>query len=194
MSQRRLPGRGVYHTKRFYSSDAYWSLNGSATKVLEIYYLKRQLIDIKTAQKLKIPPDSAEMVRNNGEIIFTYKEAGKYGISKGVHTRSLDKLLNVGFIDIAEIGGNRIPTKYALSDRWMKYGTPEFETKRRLNKGINMIGKKTRFKKNDEVEKTNYTRKNTGEEQNKIKLIPVIVRVRKIVIMRLILKNNNRLC
>ena len=157
MSQRKLPGKGVYHTKRFYSSDAYWAFNGSAIKVLEIFYLKRQLIDSNTAQKLKIPPDSAEMVRNNCEIIFTYKEAEEYGISKDVFTKSIDKLIYVGFIDIAEIGGNRMPNKYALSDRWMKYGTPDAETKRRPNKGKNMIGIKTRFTKKSESENKQIT-------------------------------------
>ena len=157
MSQKRLPGKGVYHTKRFYASDAYWSLNGSAIKVLEIFYLKRQLIDSKIAQKLKIPSDSAKMIRNNGEIIFTYKEAEEYGISNDVFTKSIDKLIYVGFIDISEIGGNRIPNKYAMSNRWIKYGTSDAETKRRPNKGKNMIGIRTRFTKKSESENKQIT-------------------------------------
>ena len=157
MSARKLPGRGVYHTKRFYSSAAYWGLNGSALRVWDIFYLKRQLIESKTAQELRIPQDSAQIVRNNGKIIFTYNEAKYYGISKDVFTRSIDKLFYVGFIEITEIGGNRISNKYALSDRWMKYGTPDAETKRRPNKGKNMIGKKTRFTKKDKINNKQIT-------------------------------------
>jgi hypothetical protein len=164
MSMKKLPGKFVIHTKRFYASEAYWNLNGSAKNVLEIFYLKRQLINGTIAKKLNILQDSAKMVRNNGEIIFTYDEAKGYGISKDVFTRSIDKLIEVGFIDIAEIGGNRIPSKYGLSDRWLNYGNSNFEKKERQNKyKKNTIGENTRFKKKKKNEKTNDTRNNKGE-------------------------------
>ncbi|MFC1551158.1 hypothetical protein ACFL6P_01205 [Candidatus Latescibacterota bacterium] len=152
-----IPGKGVYHPKRFYSCKAYWELNGSAIRVLEIFYLKRQLHDKATIERAKISRDSVEMIRNNGNIIFTYDEAKGYGLSKGVFNRSIDKLIEVGFLDVAKIGGNRMPNKYALSDRWMKFGTPNYEVKIRPNKGQNMIGLKTRFQKNGAVDRIQST-------------------------------------
>ncbi|MFC1651315.1 hypothetical protein ACFL2X_07065 [Candidatus Latescibacterota bacterium] len=97
------------------------------------------------------------MIRNNGEIVFTYDEAKEYGLSKDVFTRSIDKLVQVGFLDIEKIGGNRNPNNYALSDRWMKYGTSNFEEKIRPNKGKNMIGLNTRFQKQRDADDIQYT-------------------------------------
>lgn len=66
---------------------------------------------------------------NNGSIEFCYSEAARYGISSKRFARALDELLRVGFIDIAHTGYglHKDKTLYAISDRWERFGTPEFE-------------------------------------------------------------------
>jgi len=73
-------------------------------------------------------------ITNNGEIQFTYKEAiEKYGIPAGKFTRAIDELLRVGLIDIAKssLGLHKDFTRYAISDRWKKFGSDEFVVKKR---------------------------------------------------------------
>jgi hypothetical protein len=65
------------------------------------------------------------------DISFTYKEGEKL-MSKRVFTRSMDKLIEVGLIDLVK----HMPYSsswniYGLSDRWHDYGTPEFMIKTR---------------------------------------------------------------
>ena len=149
---RKLPkSKGIYYCNERLSSEAYWKLTGTEIRVLNIFYLKRQLIDKKTAQRCRIHPDSADMVRNNGEIVFPYTEALKYGISNATYTRSIDKLIDVGFIDMSEQGIGHIPSKFSISDRWMNYGTPKFKKKTRPKLVNQNYGKNTRFKKNDNI-------------------------------------------
>ena len=57
-----------------------------------------------------------------------------------------DKLIDVGFIDVAVQGGSSLPSKYAISDRWMKYGTDEYKEKHRKRLPNQKIGIETRFK------------------------------------------------
>ncbi len=69
------------------------------------------------------------MQTNNGEIIFTYREAlEKYGMSGQVFSRLLEDLVEKGFLDIESpgIGVGKAPTEYAISRRWVKYGTADF--------------------------------------------------------------------
>ena len=70
------------------------------------------------------------VIQNNGDIIFTYQEALKrLGIKQTTFSRCLSELVRLGFIDIAQrsCGLHRQPTKYAISERWKKYGQPDFE-------------------------------------------------------------------
>ena len=146
---------GVFYTRELLESEAYRELTGTQINVLNIFYLKRQLLNSKTARRLKIRLDSADMVRNNGQIIFTYKEAENLGIKRATFTRSIDKLFLVGFIDIAEQGDNS-PSKYAISDRWRKYGTMDSVIKIRHKRFNQRVGFYTRFQKES-------TLKNEGE-------------------------------
>jgi len=70
-------------------------------------------------------------ITNNGEIIFTYAEAKELGLkSTQTFYRVLRELIeDKGFIDVAESGNwyFREPTKFSISARWKKYGTPEYE-------------------------------------------------------------------
>jgi hypothetical protein len=65
---------------------------------------------------------------NNGEIVFPYKEAKDYGFSGPSFTKALDELIEHGFIDMTFKGGLlNTPSRFAISNRWEKYGTPEFK-------------------------------------------------------------------
>jgi hypothetical protein len=77
-------------------------------------------------------------IANNGEIVFTYKEAKeKYGISYGAFRDAIDELRDKGFVDIAESGAGlyKSANLYAISDRWRLYGTPEYEKPKPRPKG-----------------------------------------------------------
>jgi hypothetical protein len=71
------------------------------------------------------------VITNNGEIIFTYTEAKELGIKSGAtfHRVVRELVEDKGFIDIAEHGNwyFKEPTKFAISQRWKRYGTSEYE-------------------------------------------------------------------
>jgi len=72
---------------------------------------------------------------NNGELVFTYSEAQKeLGLPKSTFMNCLDRLIEVGLIDIAHSGSGGKKgdvSLYSISQRWRKYGTPAFVEKRR---------------------------------------------------------------
>ena len=70
---------------------------------------------------------------NNGEIVYTYSEAGALGMSNSVFKRAIDSLIEHGFIDIEEsgVGIYKYATKYWISERWRQWGTPNFEKRSR---------------------------------------------------------------
>jgi hypothetical protein len=65
------------------------------------------------------------------DISFTYKEGTKL-MSKAVFTRSIDKLIEVGLVDLVRhMPYSSSCNIYGLSHRWHKYGTPDFKKKTR---------------------------------------------------------------
>ena len=78
---------------------------------------------------------------NNGQITFTYAEAVKYGFPRPTFRRAIDKLVNVGLIDITYQGQGGLVSDngeilgesslYAISERWEDYGTKDFIEKPR---------------------------------------------------------------
>ena len=69
------------------------------------------------------------VMTNNGELVYTYAEAERKGISRAAFQRALDDLISRGFIKVSRTGAgvHRMTTLYALTDAWKKYGTPEFK-------------------------------------------------------------------
>jgi hypothetical protein len=71
------------------------------------------------------------IITNNGEIVFPYTEAYELGIkSSRTFNRVIRELVeDKGFIEIAEFGNwyQQKPTKFAISSRWKRYGTPDYE-------------------------------------------------------------------
>jgi hypothetical protein len=71
------------------------------------------------------------IITNNGEIVFTYGEAKELGIKsdRTYHKVIRELVEDKGFIDIAEFGNwyQQKPTKFAISSRWKRYGTPDYK-------------------------------------------------------------------
>lgn len=128
-------GENIWVERCLIESKAFLSLTATGIKVLLIFFTKRQYEQLGRKGK------EQWNIRNNGEITFTYKEAKqKYGISASAHRRSIDELLNRGFIDIVASGQGtyRVANLYAISDRWRLYDKPEYEKpKPRPKKPIN---------------------------------------------------------
>ena len=136
---RQLPrSNGIYLERDLISSVAFWALNGAAMKVLMIFFLKRRINKKQNAK------NEIKNIENNGEIIFTYLEAQKkYGICKSTFLRARDRLIEVGFIEISDHGGEHHPTKYSISTNWRQYPDQVFTRP----KSGNLVGQSTRWKK-----------------------------------------------
>jgi hypothetical protein len=109
-------------------SDAFFNLSGKAAMLCLIrFHQKAWRKNTKTGKKgLK-----HLTITNNGEIKFTYGEAKELGIkSPDTFNKVIRELVkDKGFIDIAERGHwyEKKPTKFAISERWKRYGASDFE-------------------------------------------------------------------
>lgn len=119
-------------------SKAWWTLNNHAIRVLLIFYTKRKLGKKRRDSK----GNMSYPIQNNGDIVFTYREAlEKYGLVGKKFTRAIDDLSAKGFLEITHQGtGPGDPSTYFLSDRWQKYATKDFKSvpERRENKSKDM--------------------------------------------------------
>lgn len=109
-------------------SRAFRDLGGKAAKVLMWFLAKRRMAKEKMGKR------EAWTVANNGEITFTYKEAkAKHGLNPQAFSKAIEELVAKGFIDIERpgTGVGKVPTLFAISKRWQKYGTAEFESVKR---------------------------------------------------------------
>ncbi|MFH1731226.1 MAG: hypothetical protein ABIF82_06210 [Planctomycetota bacterium] len=109
-------------------SKAFLELSGKAPHVLLIFQTKLQMTKRNDAKA------GGWEIGNNGEIVFTYREAAsKYGIDKGQFTRALDQLIERGFIEIRRRGSglHRSTTLYAVIEDWRLYGTDKFTPRSR---------------------------------------------------------------
>jgi hypothetical protein len=91
----------------------------------------------------------------NTGLTFTYEEAELvFGIPESTFLVTIKRLVEVGFIDVAYIGGKHKHdfSRYDISDRWRDYGTPAFkvvEKKRVLQPGLDVrswMKKKIRYR------------------------------------------------
>jgi hypothetical protein len=65
------------------------------------------------------------IVKNNGEIIFTYAEPwAKFKTYRSTFFKSVSQLVEFGFIHIAHLSGRMMQdaSKYVFSKRWREYG------------------------------------------------------------------------
>lgn len=117
----------VHFSKVMLRSEPYLKLSGSSIKVLNFFFMKRQM-------KKTNPRRSSEWsIINNGEIVFTYGEAVKLGFTRPKFQRAIDQLVMFGFIDIEHRGGGLMGdfSKYSISSRWKLHGQDGFINKNR---------------------------------------------------------------
>lgn len=101
--------------------------SGSAITTLMRCYQKRKWDDSKNLKK--------KTVYLNEPFIFPYKEMkALWGIKTTTHWKNMNRLIEVGFLDLDYQGGwyqknerTKDFSRYKLSERWRKYGTPEFK-------------------------------------------------------------------
>jgi len=136
---RRFPKTsGIYLKRDMITSEAFWVLSSTALKVYMVFLMKRVMGKVKVGRR------EVWAVINNGEITYTFAEAKKnHDISKSSFLRARDRLIEVGFIEIAEDGGTHHTTKYSISQNWRKYPEESFAR----SKSANLVGRKTRWTK-----------------------------------------------
>ncbi len=104
-------------------SKAYWSLKVHVVRALIRFMEKRQLKERRDSKG-----NSQWIIMNNGEIIFTYKEAEKLGINRAQFRNAIDDLIAKGFLEITHHGtGTGDPSTFWLCERWQAYGTENFK-------------------------------------------------------------------
>jgi len=125
MNRRLSTPAGTWIEGEMVVHSSFISLKGAAPQVLLLFRCKC----VMEKRPKRKPKRWRPRILNNGEITFYYSEAEKRGITRPRFKRAIDELVKKGFIDIMRPGNGfaRIPTLYAISDRWRKWGTPEFE-------------------------------------------------------------------
>ena len=114
--------RDIYLSWEILDSSAFKKLSAKGIQVLLRFLQKRTWEGIKVKQK-------KERIFNNKGLSFTYAEAKELGIGTSKFHVILKKLVEVGFIDIEHQGGGlaRDYSRYAFSERWRDYDTPNFK-------------------------------------------------------------------
>jgi hypothetical protein len=119
----RSKGRPIYVGLDVITSTAFLSLGGRSPHVFMLFLTKRQ-----------VKPDGTRRERwktvNNGEIRFTYVEAeDRWKIPRTTFQRALRELEAKGFIDLTFRGSGMSGSAnlYAISERWRRWGTDDFE-------------------------------------------------------------------
>jgi hypothetical protein len=121
----------MYVPREIVTSPAFAAIRTAAAHVvLMAFYSKRQM------EKKRSPGHREKIWRcvNNGQITFSYKEAfDRYGLTAGRFRNALDEVVRLGFIDIARSGYglHKSQSQYAISRRWQRYGTLEFQPSER---------------------------------------------------------------
>ena len=119
---------GMFTPRRMHRSSAFRKLSVNSIFVLFEFMSRRKMSRLGRKGQWNIS--------NNGEIVFPYAEASKkFKICRSTFCRSIDQLVELGFIDIAHHGGGLMKdcSKYALSERWREYGKEGFIQQSRPN-------------------------------------------------------------
>ncbi|MGA3281092.1 MAG: hypothetical protein ABSD50_08925 [Smithella sp.] len=111
-----------------YYSDAFNSLSRSAILTLMRCLQKRKWDFQRVHGKKK-----KQMIYLDEDFIFPYAEAASLGIGTTQHWKNMNKLIEVGFLDLVHQGGwyqkherEKDYSVYKNSERWRNYGTNEF--------------------------------------------------------------------
>ena len=117
-----MRSKNMFIDKKLPISMAWLSLTGKSQDVYLILLMRRK---VKPVGKKKKGNRVKWVIANNGEIIFTYGEAKKLGMSDGVFRRAINQLRDRGFIEY-ETESYQAPNLFTLLDDWKSYGTPGF--------------------------------------------------------------------
>jgi hypothetical protein len=137
------PNPCTFIERELLKSRAWLALHGIAPQVYGLFRLRIQVRKVSRDHQGKRSP---YVIANNGEIVFSYREAKRdFGITTPRFRRALGELVDKGFLDVAHAGGGLEGdcTKYAISDRWRAYGKPDFKAAT-LPKGRPWTTRKTR--------------------------------------------------
>lgn len=116
----------IYVPRDLLRSKAYRELKKKKSAPILLDFLgKRQMEHIGRGGKKKWT------CTNNGKIEFPYSEAQEKGYSPKQFIDGKRELVEHGFIDVSNPGGiyDGDTAKFSISERWRKFGTPEFEFK-----------------------------------------------------------------
>ena len=110
-------------------SMAFCRLGGTAAKIYLLLRTKARLPTSGERRKLRKLGLACPMaITNNGNLELTYKEIqARLKVSKPTISAAFKELEAVGLVDVALAGSVYRKSLYALSKRWMHYGTPKFE-------------------------------------------------------------------
>ncbi|MCE5257201.1 MAG: hypothetical protein LLF89_10205 [Spirochaetaceae bacterium] len=115
--------------KELVGTKAWLALGGIAPQIYLLFLRRRRF------EKAGRKGNKKYICTNSQELVFPYREAeNKFGVLQPRFRRAIDQLIEFGFLDIVSHGNGtaKMPTIYGLSERWRKYGTPEFEAKSRV--------------------------------------------------------------
>lgn len=124
-----MGSKGTWLEREMIESIAFRQLSGTAVRVLLLFRLKQRKERRRVAGRKSI-----WVTTNNGELVFTYKEAkSRFGIKQGAFRDALDSLISRGFLDIAETGAGlfKSATLYSISERWRDFAGDKFKAARR---------------------------------------------------------------
>ena len=112
---------GMYVTFELVKSKAFSVLTGKSVQILMDFLCKRKF-DKDLMKHGNFSPV------NKDRMMYTRKEATSRGYTERVFAHGINRLIEVGFLGLIEQGGGMEGHAliYALSQRWRKYGTPDF--------------------------------------------------------------------
>ena len=118
-------GNGTYLERDLINSPAFRCLTKTAMIVYLDFCLRKQIHKKSKHGKVEI--------LNNGELVYTYAEAERVGISKPAFQRAIDQLIERGLIYLASTGAGlyRSANLYGISEQWKNWGTASFRAKPR---------------------------------------------------------------
>lgn len=122
--------KGTYIEEQEVISKAFRNLTPTAMRVYLLLKMR-----IKKTQMRGNGKRTRWKAINNGELEFSYSEAeNKHGIPRSSFMNAITRLVETGFVDIEHSGSGGVKgdkSRYAISTRWVKYGSPHFIFKTR---------------------------------------------------------------
>jgi DNA-binding MarR family transcriptional regulator len=115
-------------SKSMIRSKAFIGLTGAAKQILLELRMRLTLENYRPNRSSR--KNEKFYAKNNGKLKLTYKSIHKqFGYSTATISKAIDRLVDNGFIEIAELGCGvqRKSHKIALIKNWEKFGTEDFK-------------------------------------------------------------------